>query len=298
VAAVLAAGALLLTGCSGDDAPPAATPPPSAAPVAPSYDVGLEPASAVLALVPDAAVTLTVTDFDTVRESLGLESVTSTSPVAEQDAFLARADAEAPLLARGLLRQAKTRLRAEYSLSRTDVSWEAHFFDAAGAELGWALGLRPGTDMTSVQRAATDGIGAFDGATVRAADLLVVKGTTDDGFASWAADDDTRALVGLPASATYLRRGCVSSDPVPTGLEPLEQYSVQLESSLATARLGGGRVDLFERMRLAQALPAFSRVFEGGVADPLTGRIGFRMTDPPAAAGLVMAGTLPFAACG
>lgn len=294
---VLAAVALLLTGCSSGPGPPAATPQPSVAPVAPSYDEGLEPAAGVLALVPEAAVTLTVTDFDTVREELGLESVTSASPVADQDAFLARADAESPLLAGGLLRPAQKLLRNQYGLSQTNVSWEAHFFDGAGTELGWVLALRPGTDPSLVQRAVTDGAGPLGGAAVLAGQLLVVKGTTDDGFASWAADPDTRALVGLPASATYLERACVPDDPVPIGLEALTQYSVQFESSLMTARLGADRLDLFERMRLAQALPAFSRAYEGGVADPLTGRIGFRMADPSAAADLALRGKLPFAAC-
>ena len=45
------------------------------------------------------------------------------------------------------------------------------------------------------------------------------------------------------------RCACVPRDPVPAGLEKLDQYSVQLESTLATARLGEGRSDLFERMR-------------------------------------------------
>ena len=37
----------------------------------------------------------------------------------------------------------------------------------------------------------------------------MTRGTTDDGEESWAADADARELVGQPANATYLARGCV-----------------------------------------------------------------------------------------
>ena len=74
-------------------------------------------------------------------------------------------------------------------------------------------------------------------------------------------------------------------------------YAVQFEGSLATARLGAGRHDLFTRMRLGDSQPGFAAAYDGGVADPVSGRIGFVMTDPPAAARLALAHALPFAAC-
>ena len=37
--------------------------------------------------------------------------------------------------------------------------------------------------------------------------------------------------------------------------------------------------------------------YDGGVADPLTGRIGYVMTDPAEAAALALEQDLPFAAC-
>ena len=51
-----------------------------------------------------------------------------------------------------------------------------------------------------------------------------------------------------------------------------------------TARLGEDRQDLFARMRLGKSEPTFTAAYDGGVADPLTGRIGYVMTDPAAAA--------------
>ena len=101
---------------------------------------------------------------------------------------------------------------------------------------------------------------------------------------------------GLPANATYLSRACVDSA---TGgdVDDLGAYSIQFEGSLVTARLGAGRQDLFTRMRLGAREPAFAAAYDGGVADPLTGRIGYVMTDPAAAAGLALDRDLPFAAC-
>ena len=71
---------VLLAGC-GDDAPldeptPQAELSPTAT-VAPPFDGRLEPAEAVLALVPTTATTLTVTDFDTIRVQLGVPDLTS-----------------------------------------------------------------------------------------------------------------------------------------------------------------------------------------------------------------------------
>lgn len=295
-AVLLTVLALFVTGCSGDPAPVPA-PAPSAPPTVPAYDAGLEPAAGVLALVPDAAATLVVTDFDQVREEYAAEALTTASPVADQDAFWAGADAGSPLLSPGLLRPVDPRLRSGYGLSQTDVSWEAHFLDAAGTELGWVLAMRPGTDAAAVQRAVTDGVGPLAGSTWRPDDLLVVRGVSEDGTASWAADPDTAALVGLPANATYVDRSCVSGGPGAPGLDALDQWSLQLEGTLATARLGPDRLDLFERMRLATSSAPFVQAYEGGVADPLTGRIGFRMADPALAADQARARRLPFADC-
>ena len=50
-------------------------------------------------------------------------------------------------------------------------------------------------------------------------------------------------------------------------------------------------------MRLGAAEPGFAEAYDGGVADPRTGRIGYVMTDPPAAARLALGHRLPFATC-
>ena len=60
----------MVSGCSDDkpEQPPVAA---ASETPEPAYDASLEPAAAVLALVPEDAQTLTVTDFDQVRLELG-----------------------------------------------------------------------------------------------------------------------------------------------------------------------------------------------------------------------------------
>ncbi len=158
------------------------------------------------------------------------------------------------------------------------------------------LAFRDGTDMVAVQDAVDAGFAGLEGAEVDAERGLLSRGTTGAGEESWAADADVRELVGQPADATYVGRGCVDQ-PTSGDLDDLEAYAIQFGGRLVTVRLGAGRTDLFERMRAGSADPAFAAVFDGGAADPLTGRIGYVMTDPAAAAALALGQDLPFAAC-
>ncbi len=88
----------------------------------------------------------------------------------------------------------------------------------------------------------------------------------------------------------------------PTDLAPLETFAVSLADGIATARLGLDRPDLLDRSALAEDFPAtgpvgFGAVFTRAVVDPSTGRIGWTVRDPLAAAGLVLTDVLPFAVC-
>ena len=264
---------------------------------APAYDATLEPSAAVLALVPEDAETLTVTDFDQVRAELGVDELSDQSPPAEVASFWQRAETERPLLTTGLLRADGARLASTYGFTEVDVAWEAHFFGANGQEDGWVLRFRDGADMAKVAEAASDPASPVSGADVDAAEQLVSSGAADDPSHSWAADPDLVTLVGLPANSTYVARAC---DPAGGSgdIDDLAAYSVQFEGSLVTARLGEGRQDLFTRMRLGNSEPAFAAAYDGGVADPRTGRIGYVMADPAAAAKLALEHRLPFATCG
>ena len=195
-----------------------------------------------------------------------------------------------------MLRPIEKKLRQQFGLSQLDVAWEAHLLDDLDQESGFVLAFRDGTDMSAVQDAVDAGFVALAGATVDSERGLVTLGTTTDGDESWAADEDVRELVGLPANSTYLSRGCVD-DAGAVDVDELEVFSVQFEGTLATARLGGDRMDLFTRMRMGEGDTGFEDAYDGGVADPLTGRIGYVMTDPAAAAALALDQDLPFAAC-
>jgi len=162
------------------------------------------------------------------------------------------------------------------------------------------LAFRDGTDMGAVQRAVDDAVGPLTGASVDAEQRLVTSGTTSDPTQSWATDEATTALVGLPANATYVARGCTRSpaaEAAGADVEELQTWSVQFEGSLVTARFGEGRHDLFTRMRLGADQPSFTAAYDGGVADPRTGRIGYVMADPAAAATLALEHQLPFTSC-
>jgi hypothetical protein len=199
-----------------------------------------------------------------------------------------------------MLRPADPQLATTYGFTEIDVAWEAHFYGADDQEAGWVLRFRDGTDMAKVAEAAKDGSGPLAGGTVDAADHLVTSGSADDPAQSWAADPGTAALVGEPANATYVSRGCTqpsAGDAASGDVDELGAYAIQFEGSLVTARLGEGRQDLFTRMRLGASDAAFAAAYDGGVADPRTGRIGYVMTDPAEAAHLALEHRLPFATC-
>jgi hypothetical protein len=296
VSVALVVSVLVVSGCSDEEPEHAAPAPAPSQSRAPAYDATLEPAAAVLSLLPEDAETVTVTDFDRVRLELGMGELTDQSPPQDVATFWQRATAELPLLSPGMLRPADQRLAAAYGFTQLDVAWEAHFYGADDREAGWVLRFRDSADMSTVMAATKDPAGTLSGGDVDAAERLVSSGTTDDPAHSWAADPGNLDLVGLPANSTYVSRACVDQEPG-DDLDELAAYSIQFEGSLVTARLGEGRQDLFARMRLGEQEPDFAAAYDGGVADPLTGRIGYVMTDPAAAAGLALEHDLPFAAC-
>ena len=296
VSIALATVALVAGGCGRDIPAPDAdqAPPPAPTTTAPVEDP--EPASAVLAYVPAETTTVTVPDFDRVALQLGVD-LSSDLTGRERKDFWQRAETETALLARGQLRADEDLLLADYGFGQEDVGWEARLFDAEGNETGWVLGFHDTTDMTKVQEAIEAGVVSLAGAEI-VDGSIVVNGELPDADASWAADDTMSSLVGLPTNATYLERGCVPAPEGALGLDELDAYSLSLEGTVATARLGPGRTDLFARMRLGEQLESFATGFGGGVADPLSGRIGYQLVSPPAAADLALRRQLPFAACG
>ena len=237
--------------------------------------------------------------------------------MSDRSAFWERAATQAPLLTDGLLRDDTSELMLDHGFTEDDVDWEARFTGPDGS--GYVLAFRPGQDMAAVARAVAARVGPLGGATVLREDHLVVSGTAADGARSWATDPAVVPLVGGPAEATYVRRGCVpladalgpdaSADDQDrvlarhdvTGLDDLDAFAVSFGDHLATARLGTGRTDLFDRMDLGTGWPGGSPGFADGfteaVGDPTTGRIGYDVPRPAVAARLTLLETLPFGVC-
>jgi hypothetical protein len=313
--AVSLAATSVLAGCSDDEDDPLPAPGPSVETTEPTYDPSLEPAAAVLALVPDDATRLVVTDYDQIRLQLGYPDLSETEAPGREK-YWNRVDTESAALIEGVLRADDADLRKDYGFSQDDVVWEAHFGNEEGV-LGWTLKFRDDLDMADVQRAVDDEVGPLAGVTVFASEHVVGVTTTTDPDQSWAADPALNALVGLPATATYVERSCIpfdeaygegmydqlASGPAQdlAALDDLGPFSVSFGGDLATARLGSSREDTFSRARIADTLPegdpSFGEGFQRPVADPSGGRIGYALGDPRLAVELTLARRLPFALC-
>ncbi len=304
--------ALVVGSCSTRPEPVAITrEDPVATPV---YDPALEPAEAVMALVPADATILVVTDYDELRLDLEQTSLTSESARRERRTFL-RDAARTALFSDGLLRPQERRLRRKYGFTQDDVSWEARFVAPQGE--GFVLAMRDDLDLAGVQRAVADGVGPLGGAQVDATRSLVTSGTSDATTDSWAADPTLVGLVGPAVTSTYVEGSCLPYDVVFPGrtaadftpealgdlsdVQDLGPFSVSFGSRLATVTLGTGRGDTLERAALADAVPpsdpAFDDAFIEPVIDTGDGRIGYRLGDRDAAEDLVLTRRLPFAVC-
>lgn len=305
--------ACLLSACSTTH-PPVYQAEPNADTVIESYDATLDPSSAVMPLVPAAATRLELTDFSQVRLTLGFGELTGRSPAADRARFWRELPTTAAL-SPGLLHPVDAELRRRFGFGADDVVWEATY--SGGGQAGWVMSFRESLSMAQVARAVQAGVGVLKGAVVDEADHLVTSATPPSGAESWGHDPGLVALVGRPADATYVERGCLALDDVfgqgttaklATGpkqmvgeLDPLDGFAIAFGGELATATLGEERADLFVRLRLAGVLPAvqpdFGVGFARGVADPSTGRLGYQVTRPALAVQLTEQQKLPFAIC-
>jgi hypothetical protein len=318
--------AFVLTSCGSTPQRTAPDPEPSATPTIPA-NLRVPPGQPVsdprrvLALVPEDAEVLTITDFDAVRARFGVDDLSSDDLMTDRSAFWEQASRESVLLTDGLLREDGSRFMLDHGFTQDDVDWEARFTGPGGA--GYVVAFRPGLDMARVRGALKDKQlrKTLAGAEVLAGEHLLVKGVAEAGAPVWAMDADLAALTEVGAESTYLQKSCVpvrtalgpdatfeDQDALvarqdPTFLRPLDGFSVSFSDRVATARLGLDRIDLHDRADLTEVWPEtgpvdFGDAFEGlAVADPPTGRIGLQVADPAAAAGLTLAERLPFAVC-
>ncbi|MCW2835058.1 MAG: LigA [Nocardioides sp.] len=314
----------VLAGCGDDPELRPQSLPPRAAATIPAYDVDAEIAvgAAALSLVPADATAITVTDFDQVRATLGVPHLTSDDPMSDRRDFWERARRESVLLAEGMLLDDGSELMLDHGFTQDDVDWEAHFTTPAGK--GWILGFRADLDMGAVQAAVDAGVAGLAGGVVDTAQHLVSLGavsSSDTDVDTWGTIEGIADLThDAPAESTYYRAGCVPLSTAlgpdahiedqeavvsahdPTDLDPLSAVAMSFNDGLATARLGPERPDLFDRAELATDFPTvghlgFEDAFVDGVVDPSTGRIGYSVVEPGAAARATLTDLLPFAVC-
>lgn len=306
--------ATLLAACSEQPKPVYQTSPKPVVEVS-AYDPSLEPSAAVLPLIPAEATRLEVTDFDQLRLVLGYGNLDGRSPAADRARFATQAR-RSTALTQGRLRAADARLRRDFGFGQDDVAWEATWQLPSGSR-GWVVALHTNVPMASVDRAVRAGVASLRGGTVDDDRRLVTSGAATDPASSWGAEQQLVRLVGRTAVSTYVERDCIPFATVYGAgveeqlatmpalrlrrLDRLDAFAVALGGELATVQLGPSRSDAFDRARIADLLPSttpeFSTVLGRPVADPSTGRIGYTLADPAAAARLVLARTLPFAVC-
>jgi hypothetical protein len=284
--------ALALVGC-GDDSEPKKPEAAASEDTYPVYAATMDPVAAAMTLVPKSATTLAVTDYDEVKSLFGFDDITSRSSPADQNDLWNRADKEAAQVSGGLLRGIDQRLRDTYKWGAADVVWEARF--TGGGKDGYVIKV---ADRVKPGPAIKAGVGPLKGAKFDPETHLITKNTATPDAENWAAQEVMVAVAGGPATSTYVVKGCAEGGPKEkTRLARVEAYSVEFGGGLATLRLGEDRDDLFVRLKLADQVPAYKKVFTNGVADPASGRIGFRVTSPVTAATLVTSEPVPFAVC-
>jgi hypothetical protein len=284
--------AVALVGC-GDDSEPKKPEAAASEDTYPVYAATMDPVEAAMTLVPEGAKTLAVTDYDEVKSLFGFDDITSRSSPADQSDLWNRADKEAAQVSGGLLRGVDQRLRDTYKWGAADVVWEARF--TGGGKEGFVIKV---ADRVKPGQAIKAGVGPLKGAKFDPETHLITKNTAAPDAENWAAQEVMVAVAGGPATSTYVVKGCAEGGPKEkTRLAPVEAYSVEFGGGLATLRLGEDRDDLFVRLKLGDQAAAYKKVFTNGVADPATGRIGFRVTNPVTAATLVTSEPVPFAVC-
>lgn len=322
---VCLATAAVLAGCGDPELTAQELPPEptvTLAPYEPSDDVVT--GQAALTLVPADATVVTITDFDESRATLGVPDLTSDDLMSDRTDYWERARRESVLLTEGMLLADNSLLMLDYGFTQDDVDWEAHFTTPSGA--GWILGFRPDLDLAPVERAVKDGVAGLSDAVVDTERHLVSVGMATGDEESWGTIEGVADLASdTPAESTYYRVGCVPLGTVlgpdadiedqeavvskhdPSALDPLGVFSVSFADGVATARLGPGRADLFARSDLAAAFAklqsptvgsiGFGDAFVKPVVDPSTGRIGYDVAAPVAAATATLTDLLPFAVC-
>ncbi|WP_109471596.1 hypothetical protein [Ornithinimicrobium cavernae] len=294
-----------------------------------SGETGAGPSAYGLALLatPAGATHLTVTDLDAVRERLGVPELTSQDLMTDRLEFWRAAEASTVLLTDGLLREENSRYDLTYDFTQDDVDAEVRWRGPDGA--GFLLAMRPDLDPDLVQAAIDDGAPGLGGAVLDRATSTVLGGATTGEV--WASDPALAVVGDVPAESLVVRDGCVPfatalgvdatvehQDEVlaahdVASLTGLEAVAVAFTGRTATVRLAypSGtspatiETDLAARVALGEDWPTtesvgFADGFGEGSVAGVSGTVGelrYAVTNPGAAAHLVLADLVPLGVC-
>lgn len=334
--AAVASLLLVVTGCAVEDSPgPAQSttsisdPAPEATSTGPDGRVGAGVTAYGLALLatPAGATHLTVTDFDAIRDRLGVPDLTSQDLMTDRLEFWRSAEASSVLLTEGLLRTENSRYDLTYDFTQDDVDAEARWTGADGA--GFLLALRPDLDLGLVQTAIDGDAPGLEEATLDRATASALEGASTGEV--WAGNSTLAAVGDVAAESLIVRNGCVpfadalgvdatvedqdevlAAHDVET-LVDVEAVAIAFTGQQATIRLAYPRGteqaaiegDLEARLALAQDWPTTETIGfvdgfgSGSVAgvDGAVGELAFAVTNPTAAANLALADLVPLGVC-
>lgn len=290
---------------------------------------GLSAYGRALLAAPVEATHLTVTDFEAIRERLGVPGLSSQDLMTDRLEFWRSAEASSVLLTDGLLREENSRYDLTYDFTQDDVDAEVRWTGPDGA--GFLLALRPDLDLDLVQAAIDDDAPGLGEATLDRATSTVLQGAGAEGVWATSSHSATARVGDVAAESLIVRNGCVpftdalgvdatveDRDEV-LAAHDVEQFlnveavAIAFTGQRATIRLaypvGTDRVaieaDLAARLALAEDWPTtetigFSDGFDrGSVAevDLEIGELEYAVTSPTAAANLAMADLVPLGVC-
>ena len=171
----------------------------------------LEPgaAAAALALVPQDAAYLTITEWSAIKERLGAGGLTGESIQTDRIEFWRAVGASTVLLTDGSLRAENSRLGLRYGVTQDDAIWELRWArdGADDGPGGLALRLRDDLDLAGRERAVQDEVPGVEGARVLADQQLLLRGEGDPG-ATLAVDPAVSVAVDVDAETQVVVPGC------------------------------------------------------------------------------------------
>ena len=171
----------------------------------------LEPgaAAAALALVPQDAAYLTITEWSAIKERLGAGGLTGESIQTDRIEFWRAVGASTVLLTDGSLRAENSRLGLRYGVTQDDAIWELRWArdGADDGPGGLALRLRDDLDLAGLERAVQDEVPGVEGARVLADQQLLLRGEGDPG-ATLAVDPAVSVAVDVDAETQVVVPGC------------------------------------------------------------------------------------------